>query len=641
MSETKELLRRGVGGFEPTPDAFDRVLARRDRKRRNQRAAAGVLGIAVFALAAVGFVRLLASEGTPGSDPRSPFEGTWVSTSDADGGTQTMTVRVSADNAVEIVVRDDVATVCSGTPSTMTGTGRIEAGTQLVIPAPVYTCDDGSVAETLSGPPLEEQLRDWTVFLDRETDTLSDGVGGVWLREGAEVPSPGSSGGMWPQTSLEAVQEAQELADAGDPDYTWQVEWRLNSQEWWGYLRQPGAEIVERFLREELGWEQFLFNPYQGDDGDGAADGILRGVVYLRCAPGETNPLYPIAPVGHQEAPGAERCAPTIDEFRYETVSLDLSQLDRRGPDGIWVVSRWAMTAPFTQADPRVVEAEATARLEDFLRARIEGEGAEGYVEVFPMPREVPLLYATTTGAPYERSEIERVSAPAWPYGWMEFTVRLSAEGGETVVEQRISLMDGLSHDAYETTENGQPVAVPYDFFDGEVTAFPAAPWEVSICCQAALTLGGNLSDERVELVADPLPVATGCERGPAPADAEALAQSIRSDPDLVATAPVDVRVGGVKGLVMDVTVAPGASVCEVFPSPLVLTQGDDARYGGPRPPGVDLDQGNRMRLYLLDHPEGSATRILAIAIVAPEARFDSVIEAATPIMDSFEFHAP
>jgi hypothetical protein len=76
VSETKELLRRGVGDFEPMPDAFEHVLARRDRKRRNQRVAAGVLGIAVFALAAIGFVRLLGSERTPAGDPRSPFQGT-------------------------------------------------------------------------------------------------------------------------------------------------------------------------------------------------------------------------------------------------------------------------------------------------------------------------------------------------------------------------------------------------------------------------------------------------------------------------------------------------------------------------------------------------------------------------------------
>jgi hypothetical protein len=65
VSETKELLRRGVGDFEPMPDGFERVVARRDRKRRNQRVAAGALGIAVFAFAAIGFIRLLGSEREP------------------------------------------------------------------------------------------------------------------------------------------------------------------------------------------------------------------------------------------------------------------------------------------------------------------------------------------------------------------------------------------------------------------------------------------------------------------------------------------------------------------------------------------------------------------------------------------------
>ena len=82
---------------------------------------------------------------------------------------------------------------------------------RLVIPAPMYTCDDGTEPETLSGPPLQEQLRDWTLVLDVKTNTLSDGLGGVWLREGAEVPSlePTTSGGMWPQSSLKEVREAQ------------------------------------------------------------------------------------------------------------------------------------------------------------------------------------------------------------------------------------------------------------------------------------------------------------------------------------------------------------------------------------------------------------------------------------------------
>jgi hypothetical protein len=37
------------------------------------------------------------------------------------------------------------------------------------------------------------------------------------------------------------------------------------------------------------------------------------------------------------------------------------------------------------------------------------------------------------------------------------------------------------------------------------------------------------------------------------------------------------------------------------------------------------------MRLYLFDLPEGLSARILAIAIVAPEPRFEPVVEAAAP----------
>ena len=50
---------------------------------------------------------------------------------------------------------------------------------------------------------------------------------------------------------------------------------------------------------------------------------------------------------------------------------------------------------------------------------------------------------------------------------------------------------------------------------------------------------------------------------------------------------------------------------------------------------------GERTRLYLFDMPEGSSMRILAIAIIAPESRFASVVEVAAPVVDSVEFHAP
>jgi hypothetical protein len=626
VNETKELLRRGVGGFEPMPDAFDRVLARRDRKQRNQRVAAGVLGIVVFALAAIGLVQLLGSKSTPGSDPRSLFEGTWVSTSDT-GITQTMTVRVSADGAVEITVRDDAATVCHGAPSTMTGTGRIE-GAGLVIPSPVYTCDDGSEPEALSGPPLEEQLRNLTFVLDAEIETLRDNFGGVWQREGAEDPSTTEDlladlEPVWPQTSLEEVRQAQELADAGDPRYTWQVDPGLELERAW--REGPyDAEIFARFLREELGWEEF-----QGVPGFDFGGGTYSRVDFIRCAPGRTNPVYPNDPSGGG-------CAPTLDGFRYETVRIDVAQPGRQGATGIWVVTRWKMI-PFEQVAPPS-EAETTALLEAFLQARIDGEGAGEYVDAqAPWGDEIPFLYATPTGAPYERSEFEVAEGPLWPDGRMRFKVRLFAENGQTVVEQSFQ-MDRVDRGLwYEdetdgsdgsggpgTTVNGQDVPVPYSLFDGQVTLSMTYPWHAEFSDDEGSRF--NLISDEFEgalQLLGPGPVRNGCQQGPAPADAEALARSIRSNPGLEATAPVTVSVGGIPALQMDVTTA--LSTCPSDAPPKVAE--------------VALYSGLRIRLYLLDLPQGSSARMLAIAFIARKESFERAVESAAPIVDSVEFH--
>jgi hypothetical protein len=405
--------------------------------------------------------------------------GTWFSTSDADGGTQTMTVRASGEDGVEIVVTDDIASVCSRTPSTMTGTGRLEGDTRLVIPAAVYTCDDGTEAVALSGPPLRNQLRNLTFVRDAQAGYLTDNFRGMWLRDGGAAPSPAprgagtlaprasgtlapqASGTIWPQSSLEEVRQAQALADAGDRAHTWQVDPQLSFDDLWlDRLNRPGAEIAERFLREEMGWDKFLFNPFVGELDHGAADRI-SGIGYMRCGLGDTNPLYPGAAVDLMTAPLAEPCAPSIDELRYESVILELTQPGQGGPTGIWVISGWQPTAPFAQADPDVAMAEAQARVEDYLQARIEGTGAEGGVDVRGV-REMPLLYATTSGAPYERYEIERTSGPTWPFGSIVFKVRLFPDGGETVVEQQIEWNGfGLRHDLTTTTENGQPVPLP------------------------------------------------------------------------------------------------------------------------------------------------------------------------------------
>jgi len=645
MNDTREFDRAVArwlddGSDVTPPEVIDSVLLAvrsmpQERDLRNLRRAPTLTMFmragAVVAIVAVAGVSALYALGLgpnvgfiPAGDPPSPFQGTWVSTSDTDGGTQTMTARVSADGAVEIVVLDDIATVCSGTPSTMTGTGRIGAGTQLVIPAPVYTCDDGSEAQTLSGPPLEEQLRDWTLVLDPQTDTLTDNFGGLWLREGAELPSPDPtvtiSDTMWPQSSLEEVQEAQRLADAGDPGYTWQIDAQLAGDDYvkWERLYDGQVELVDRFLREALGWEAYMQNVYVG-----GADHSLTDQRFLRCAPGRTNPLYPPQP-GSQH--GGESCAPTLDELTYESVSLDLVQPDRQGPGGIWVVSNWRPTT-FAQADPAVAEAKATERLEEFLAARIAGRGAEHKVDVYAdwLVREVPLLYATTSGAPYERFEFERADGPKWPYGgYITFSVRLFADDGATVVEQQIEshwdggrsvgIEGGLALGGTPTTENGQPVPMTFGMFDGEITYSSPSPngW----------SFGG---DAFIDFT-DPVVFWSECAQSPVPADAAAFAQVVIADPNFETTAPVAARVGGVEGVSVDVALAPGGRTCLAYRT-------DVNRWIHALEPGL------RLRLYLVDLPEGMSMQTLAITVMAPEARFEEVIEEAKPIIDSIEFH--
>ena len=88
------------------------------------------------------------------------------------------------------------------------------------------------------------------------------------------------------------------------------------------------------------------------------------------------------------------------------------------------------------------------------------------------------------------------------------------------------------------------------------------------------------------------------------------------------------VSVGGIDALQMDV-VAPGATLPK--PGLRCLAEGLDRLW---------LGRGNGCACTCSTSHGGSA-RILAIAISAPESEFERVVEAATPIVDSIEFHTP
>jgi hypothetical protein len=503
----------------------------------------------------------------------------------------------------------------------------------------------------------------WVVHADgSDPRKLVDGTDEAdwqWLpaRPPPESPSPSpgrtstpeSTGSMWPQTSLQEVREAQEAADAGDPRYTWQVNSALGEASHLGQHHPHDAQLFARFLEQKLGWEAFLWNEAFAHPA-GLEDGA---VVYVRCSAGGTNPLYG----NRSDGPGG-RCGPTIDELRYETVKIRAAQVDRQGPLGIWVVTDWEMIDPFAQVAPPS-DAEIAALLGDFLQARIDGEGADRFVKVaddgptseLGVPREVPLLYQTSTGAAYERSEFEVVDGPVWPGGSRQLEVRLFADNDQTVVEQTFSVeRDGTGRLRLRyrvdpaTTENGSFVPVTYGFVDGEVTfraAYPLVPSEDGFGAHDRLVITGLLPDDDAPrrvlvLLADPRPIGAGCVEGPPPADAEALARSIGSDPDLLATTPVAISIGAISGLRMDVTRAPGASSCP-FSDPDLDTSGtrpllfSDAAFGV---------RGNRARVWLLDRPAGSAG-VLAIAMITDDDSFEPVLASATRIVDSIEFKAP
>jgi hypothetical protein len=481
------------------------------------------------------------------------------------------------------------------------------------------------------------------------------------------VPLPSSetsSGGMWPQSTFEEVPAAQERADAGDAGYTWQVDPQLASSD---NLYPWESEVVKRFLRNGLGWEAW------GIGGSGVFAG-QPGVRYdevmlLRCAPGRTNALYADMPAD------VRGCAPTIDDFRYETVRLSVQQPGRRGPSGIWVVTGWEMLPHvepgtfnehlYPHYGPRQVEqvappsdADVTALVEDFLRARVNGEGAEQYVHAHPDGwdhQEVPLLYATTGGSPYERYEVDRLQGPVWPTGWIEFRIRLFAEDGTEVDQSfivvrqedgRLGLMYGLPDGAtyFATTENGRPPAVAtHSLLDGEVTFAVAEPWgeawNVGVD-DVSTFMPFELDRSSMLVMADPVPVDADCAPGPVPADAAALVERIRSSPGVDASDPVTVRVGETDGLRIDLAFAAGEATGPGC-GDLALGPRVGAHFG-------HLSRGV-MRLYVLDLPEGMSARILGIAVAAPEPDqpcepgftpcFERIMEAAAPTLDSVELH--
>lgn len=196
------------------------------------------------------------------------------------------------------------------------------------------------------------------------------------------------------------------------------------------------------------------------------------------------------------------------------------------------------------------------------------------------------------------------------------------------------------------TTQSGNPVGVSYTSPDGEVTLSAPRGWEEMLWPGPAadehapdvwfgvLWPGPEVGDDAESIgLVDPVAYDAWCAANggspllSAPAGAAAIARHVIADPNFETTAPVATRVGGAEAVSIDAELAPGGEPCGVYMIHI-------SRWIHSL-----VEPGLRLRLYLVDLPEGMSVRTLAITVVAPEERFEEFIEETAPIIESIEFH--
>lgn len=252
---------------------------------------------------------------------------------------------------------------------------------------------------------------------------------------------------------------------------------------------------------------------------------------------------------------------------------------------------------------------------------------------------------------------------------WIDQTVSSPSEDG-TPIQPAEDETSPFEPTPSETPENAELSGARIDLLDGEVTFRRTRRWEEQqefrMIREApmgpeSLLLLGNPRDATAAflVIADPAPlqrvrfgppvggVRTCSRTGATVVSAEVLADAVRNSPGLSSTDPVAERVAGIDALRLDLAASAGATTCAgsgvgLAEGPTgvgvpVITGTRDTALGTSL--AYVAEEGKRLRLYLLDPPAGSA-RTLAIVIVAAEEDFTAAVEAARPILDSFEFRA-
>ena len=274
MSDTKQGLQRAREAFPPPEDVMGSLTRRRAQRDRNRRIGTAVLALVLATAAIGGLARaFLSGPGPrPADQPSGRFVGEWSSIdyhayfgSDT-ASHQTMTIRTGEDGVLHITAQaDEISSVCwekrpGQNPryvffeSTMSGTGRLEDPTTLVVPSPVVACPDGGDHRTEAPTHLGEE-DSYRLILDPATGRLYDNLGVVWNRGAPPENWAGRStvGGVGPGTF--AMLHGEVTFRAAEP---WNNHFDSGLDPRLFFLTGPGGE------REPAGME-ILVNPLPPD----------------------------------------------------------------------------------------------------------------------------------------------------------------------------------------------------------------------------------------------------------------------------------------------------------------------------------------------------------------------------------------
>jgi hypothetical protein len=182
MTNDRSILERQMERVQLRPFTLEGFHRQRQRRERNRRIGTAVVVLAVATAAVGGLARAFLSgpETRPADQPSSRFVGTWTSTDlDFPGSSHSMTIRPADDGALHVILHDRSSRLCS-TPSTGTGTGRLQDATTLVVRS-FQVCTSGYALD--AGPStVEERATSYTLALDVATERLFDNLGVAWHR---------------------------------------------------------------------------------------------------------------------------------------------------------------------------------------------------------------------------------------------------------------------------------------------------------------------------------------------------------------------------------------------------------------------------------------------------------------------------